>query len=275
MINIVTCDWLKDKKREEDIVIVDVRFQLQDPDAGRTAYLEGHIPGAVYLDLNKDLSAKPQKHGGSHPLPDVDTFSAKLRHIGVSQDKTVVIYDAHNDMFASRMGWLLYYIGHENVNLLDGGLDAWIEEGNELTTDIPTLNEGTFQPRVRSNEIVDMNTVKGRDKDALLIDSRSNERYLGKTEPMYKKSGHIPGATNSFWKGVLRENGSWKSADELREHFQDIPKNKEIIVSCGSGVSACPNVIGLKKAGFTNVKLYPGSYSDWISYEENTVEKGE
>ena len=275
MINIVTCDWLKDKKREENIVIVDVRFQLQDSDAGRKAYLEGHIPGAVYLDLKKDLSGIPQKHGGSHPLPDVDTFAAKLRHIGVSQDKTVVIYDTKNDMFASRAGWLLYYVGHKNVNLLDGGLDAWVKEGNELTTEIPTLSEGTFQPHVRTNETVDMNTVKGRSEDVVLIDSRSYDRYLGKTEPLYKKSGHIPGATNVFWKGVLREDGSWKNTDELESHFQDIPKDKEIIVSCGSGVSACPNVIGLKKIGYTNVKLYPGSYSDWISYEENTVEKGE
>lgn len=276
MSHLVTCDWLKKKKREEDIVIIDVRFQLKDPDAGQMAYLEGHIPGAVYLDLKKDLSDKPGKHGGSHPLPDVEMFAAKLGHIGISNDTTVVIYDSHNNMFASRMGWLLHYVGHDKAYLLDGGLDAWIADGNEVTTEVPMLHEKEFHPHVRTEETVDMEDVKGRGEATVLIDSRSNDRYLGKTEPMYKKAGHIPGAVNFFWKDVLRKSGDWKSEEELKEHFKDLPKNKEIIVSCGSGVSACPNIMALKTAGFTNVKLYPGSYSDWISYDENTTEtKGE
>lgn len=269
---LVTNDWLKEKQQKEHIVIIDVRFQLKDPDAGRKAYLQGHIPGAVYLDLKKDLSGKPGKHGGSHPLPDMDMFASKLGSIGISDDVKVVIYDEENDMFAARMWWLLYYVGHDNAYLLDGGLNAWVEEGNDLTTEVPTLDARTFKQQVRENEIVDMEVVRDRDDDTVLIDSRSNDRYLGKSEPMYKKAGHIPGAVNYFWKDVLGENGKWKDTDELARHFENLNKDDPIIVSCGSGVSACPNVVALKSAGFTNVKLYPGSYSDWISYDENTTE---
>ncbi|HLR02597.1 MAG TPA: sulfurtransferase [Virgibacillus sp.] len=272
---LVTCDWLKKKQHEENIVVIDVRFQLKDSDAGRKAYLEGHIPGAVYLDLNKDLSSKPVKHGGSHPLPEMDVFAAKLGSIGITDDTTVVIYDENNDMFAARMWWLLYYVGHENTYLLDGGLKAWVEDGNELTTEVPALHARTFEPRIRENETVDMETVRDRGEKVVLIDSRSPDRYSGKTEPMYKKAGHIPGAINYFWKDVLRENGGWKNTDELSDHFNALDKDDEIIVSCGSGVSACPNVIALKSAGFKNVKLYPGSYSDWISYDENETETEE
>lgn len=268
----VTSDWLRENKHDKDMVIVDVRFQLQDPDAGRKAYLEGHIPGAVYLDLNKDLSGTPEKHGGSHPLPDIDTFAAKLGSIGISNDTAVVIYDAQNDMFASRAWWLLYYVGHEHAYMLDGGLEAWVAKGYELTTDVPALNAEEFHPHVRMDETVDMEAVKDRAEDSVLLDSRSKDRYLGETEPRYNKAGHIPGAKNYFWKNVLDGNGYWKNADDLAAHFKNLPKDGEIIVSCGSGVSACPNVVALKRAGFTNVKLYPGSYSDWISYDENKTE---
>jgi thiosulfate/3-mercaptopyruvate sulfurtransferase len=256
-------------------VIIDTRFSLGDPDAGRKAYLAGHIPGAVYLDLDKDLSGKAQKHGGNHPLPEMDTLAAKLGHIGIDHDTTVVIYDEKNDMFAARCWWLLHYMGHEKVYLLDGGLTAWTDAGNEVTTALPALEAKEFRPQFREGDTVDMTEVKERSKDAVLIDSRARERYLGKKEPMYRRSGHIPGAKNFFWKNVLAADGSWKSDEELKQHFADVPKDAEVIVSCGSGVSACPNIIGLKKAGFTNVKLYPGSFSDWISYGENQIEKQE
>lgn len=275
MIEFVTSEQLKAMKQEEDIVTVDVRFELSDPDAGRKAYLEGHILGAVYLDLDRDLSGKVGKHGGSHPLPDIATITAKLGHVGIANDTKVVIYSANNDMFASRMAWLLYFVGHDDVYLLDGGLEAWVNMGYELTIETPTLEPKEYHPHVRIDETVDMETVRDRGDDIVLIDSRAKDRYLGKTEPRYKKAGHIPGATNFFWKDVLKENGEWKSNDELEDHFSDLSKDKEIIVSCGSGVSACPNVIALKAAGFNNVKLYPGSFSDWISYDENKVEKGE
>ena len=274
---LITVDRLKRRleDKQNNTVIIDVRFQLNDPDAGRKAYLEGHIPGAVYLDLNKDLSGKVEKHGGSHPLPDIDTLAAKIGQIGIDHETKVIIYDLNNDMFAARCWWLLHYMGHEKVYLLDGGLTAWVEAGNETTTELPKLEAKEFEPNLLADEVVDIADVKEKKEETILIDSRAKERYLGKSEPMYKKAGHIPGAKSFFWKGILAEDGSWKSQEELERHFAELPKDAEVIVSCGSGVSACPNIIALKKAGFQHVKLYPGSFSDWISYDENEIEKKE
>ncbi len=184
--------------------------------------MEGHIPQAVYLDLNKDMSAKPAKHGGSHPLPDMEMFAAKIGNIGIGHDTTIVIYDQQNDMFAARLWWLLYYAGHEHVYLLDGGLDAWVEQGYEVTTEIPKLEAVNFIPQYREHEKVDIEEVKEKlkNKSATLIDSRSKERYLGKTEPLYAKAGHIPGARHFSGKvfSTRMENGrirkSWRSTSD-------------------------------------------------------------
>lgn len=278
-MSLISIKRLKNRleNNQSNTVIIDVRFQLNDPDAGRKAYLESHLPGAVYLDLNKDLSGKVERHGGSHPLPDTELFARKIGNLGIDHDTSVVIYDQSNDMFAARLWWLLDYMGHEKVYILDGGYDHWVEEGNDVTDAVPRLEAKEFQPVPRPNQMVNIEEVKEKlkDKSAILIDSRAHDRYLGKTEPLYGKSGHIPGAKNFFWKDVLNKEGWWKKAGELTSHFKSLSKDDEIIVSCGSGVSACPNVLALRKAGYQNVKLYPGSFSDWISYEENVVEKKE
>ncbi|MBY7142217.1 sulfurtransferase [Virgibacillus sp. NKC19-3] len=279
MTYLISVNRLKKRleNNQRNTVIVDVRFQLDDPDAGRKMYLENHLPGAVYMDLNKDLADRAQKHGGKHPLPDMDMFTAKIGKIGIDHQTSVVIYDQENDMFAARLWWLLHYLGHEKAYVLDGGYARWVAEGNDVTDEIPILEEKDFHPAVRENQIADIEEVKEKleENAAVLIDSRAKDRYLGKTEPLYVKAGHIPGARNFFWKDVLTEKGSWKKKEELQTHFESLPKDKEIIVSCGSGISACPNVLALKAAGYTNVKLYPGSFSDWISYEENEVAMGE
>ncbi|MDY0406977.1 sulfurtransferase [Virgibacillus sp. 179-BFC.A HS] len=275
MTYLISVDRLK-KREKENTVIVDVRFDLQDAQAGK-AYIQAHIPGAVYLDLNQDLSSKKQKHGGSHPLPDMELLAAKLGNIGIGPDTTVVIYDADNDMFAPRLWWLLHHLGHEKAYVLDGGFKRWVDEGNPTTAEIPRSQPKTFRLNPKHSDTVDINQVKEKlaGNEAILIDSRAKDRYLGKTEPLYKKAGHIPGAKNYFWKNVLDDSGKWKTIEALQDHFKDLPKDKEIIVSCGSGVSACPNILALKTAGFSNVKLYPGSFSDWISYDDNPVAKGE
>lgn len=261
----------------DDVVLVDVRFQLNDEEAGRKQYIKSHIPGAVYLDLNRDLASKVKKHGGNHPLPDLDEFVAKLGNIGIDNNTTVVVYDKENDMFAARLWWLLHYVGHEKVYVLEGGFNQWVEAGNEVTNEITPLQKKTFRPKVRTDLTVTMEEVKDKiyNRQAVVIDSRSKDRYLGIHEPMYRKAGHIPGAVNFFWKDIFTDKGTWKSVEELKRHFATIPKNEEIIVSCGSGVSACPNIIALKQAGYENVKLYPGSFSDWISYDENDIELDE
>ena len=274
---LMTVTELEKRLNASDIIPIDVRFQLNDPEAGRSAYEKSHIPGAVYLDLKEDLSGKAEQHGGSHPLPGRKRLADKLGQSGMDRETTVVIYGESNDMFSARCLWLFHHLGHEKAFILDGGWSEWVKEGNRVTTEIPNYPPKTFIPGQRKDDTVDMPDVKQKmdEKSAVLIDSRARERYLGETEPLYGKAGHIPGAKNYFWKEVLDDEGNWKSLNELEHHFSDLPKDEEIIVSCGSGVSACPNVLALKQAGFKNVKLYPGSFSDWISYEDNPVEKGE
>lgn len=278
MSYIVSVEWLKEslEPAKDDLVIIDARYDLNDPKFGKQAYEKGHIPGAVHLDLKKDLSGKVMKHGGSHPLPPIDLMAKKLSKIGVDHATTVVIYDQDNDMYAARAWWMLHYLGHEQIFVLDGGFKRWVEKGYPVTTEDPKLSEKAFHPQP-IDIVVHVDGVKKKlqEASAILIDSRSKERYLGKEEPLYTKAGHIPGAKNFFWKDVFNENGLWKSEASLKEHFSALPKDEEIIVSCGSGVSACPNYIGLKMAGFHNVKLYPGSFSDWISYEDHEVSKKE
>ena len=276
---VVTKEWLKTRQRNNhaDTIVIDVRFNMAEPEAGRKSYEEGHIPHAVYLDLNKDLSGPAQKHGGGRPLPDVHTLSEKLGALGINQDKTVVIYDQKNGIFAARAWWLLHYLGHEKVYVLEGGFKGWTKDKNEVTRKVKALKSTIFEPNVRGNETVDMEQVKANihEKTAVLIDSRARDRYLGKEEKMHDKAGHIPGAKNFFWKDVLNEDGKYKNTDELAAHFSSLSKDDEIIVSCGSGISATPNILALKTLGYKNVKLYPGSFSDWISYEDNELETKE
>lgn len=279
MSYIVTAQWLYEQlnTQKEDIVVIDVRFDMGNPMAGEEAYSKSHLPEAFFLDIDKDLSGKIEAHGGNHPLPNMHTLAKKLGAIGVEKQKRVVLYDEEGGMFAARAWWLLHYMGHNAVYLLEGGWQGWLAKGFDVTDEVPTRQPVVFQPSLRENAVVHMEEVreKGKEQAAFILDSRSRDRYLGNTEPLYAKAGHIPGAKNFFWKYVLHEDGTWKNKEELEQLFSSLPKEEEIIVSCGSGISACPNIIGLKMAGFQNVKLYPGSFSDWISYADNRVEKTE
>lgn len=276
---IVTKEWLRQELNndQENITVIDVRFDMAHPEAGQENYKNEHIPSAVYLDLNKDLSGPAEKHGGGHPLPDVHLFAKKLGDLGISNDQHIVVYDQDNGMFAGRAWWLLHYIGHEHVYVLDGGFKDWVEAAYDVTNEEVEKEVAIFTPHVRQDAIVDITGVKENvnKRSAILIDSRAKSRYLGEEEPMYAKAGHIPGAKNYFWKNVLNEDGTYKSKEELAVHFASLSKDEEIIVSCGSGVSACPNILVLKELGYENVKLYPGSFSDWISYEDNELETKE
>lgn len=276
---IVSEKWLKQRleSQSENTVVIDVRFNMAEPESGEEMYKQEHIPHAVYLDINKDLSGPVKEHGGGHPLPSVDVFAHKLGEIGVDHDQTVVVYDQGDGMFAGRAWWLIHYVGHKNVYVLDGGFKKWVEAGNDVTNKIPEKVPTIFETKVLKTDIVDVEYVKENinKQSAILIDSRSRSRYLGKEEPMYAKAGHIPGAKNFFWKNVLNENGTYKHIEELAKNFSALRKEDEIIVSCGSGISACPNILALKTLGYENVKLYPGSFSDWISYEDHELETKE
>lgn len=277
MSHIVSVHWLRNRMQFDDtLAIIDTRYDLNDPNLGKDLYKKSHIPGAIYFDLKDHLSGKVKKHGGSHPLPSVEDFAKTIGEHGIDNITTIIVYDDGNNMYASRAWWMFHYIGHKAVYILDGGFNAWMNKGYEVTEEVPKRKRKTFTPEpVDMTVHIDELKKKLQNKSAVLIDSRSRERYLGKEEPLYHKAGHIPGAKNFFWQEVFTEDGFWKSEEKLREHFTSLNKTDEIIVSCGSGVSACPNIVALKMLGYKNVKLYPGSFSDWISYDDNPVVTGE
>ncbi|CQR55533.1 sulfurtransferase [Paenibacillus riograndensis] len=284
----VTKRWLLARLYEPEQTIVDCRFTLGKPEAGRESYEQEHIPGAVYLDLEHDLSSPVGEHGGRHPLPDPQVLAARLAKLGIGNGSRIVAYDDESGMNAARLWWLLRYLGHENVFILEGGFSAWKAEKFPVTDHQPVRVPSSFEPKVQPQMLADVNEVRRiselsaaaavpASSSALpvLIDSRAHERYLGLEETLDKKAGHIPGAVNFFWKNTQNTDGSVKSAEQLQEHFAGLDKDAEIIVYCGSGVTACPNVLALEKAGYKNVRLYPGSWSDWISYEGNPIATGE
>src|SRR5690625_2132336 len=270
----VSVDWLKERiDGREKIVIIDARYDLHEPNLGKSLYLKSHLPGAIYFDLKEHLSGQVEKHGGSHPLPRIDDFAKTLGEHGIDQQTTVVVYDAGVGMYAARAWWMIHYMGHQDVYILDGGFNEWINKDYPVTNIVPAPEKKDFQAKPL-NIAVHLDELKGKlaDQSAILIDSRSRERYLGREEPLYSKAGHIPGAVNYFCEEVFTKEGLWKDSTELTKHFSALKKSDEIIVSCGSGVSACPNIVALKMAGYENVKLYPGSFSDWISYDDHPVE---
>jgi thiosulfate/3-mercaptopyruvate sulfurtransferase len=246
-------------------VTIDCRFSLADAQAGRRQYDAGHIPGAHYLDLNQDLSSPVGKHGGRHPLPDVEELAKKLGAIGIRPGVTqVVVYD-DGLAFAARCWWLLRYLGHEAVRVLDGGFKGWVAAGYGVTNEVPIAQPAEFVARVRSEWVVDIEAVKAR-KDlpgVVLIDAREGDRYRGEREPIDPVAGHIPGAVNYPWIDILDEAGYFSLDD--RQRWANLEAN-EIIVYCGSGVTACANLLSLEAAGITGAKLYAGSWSDWCSY---------
>ncbi|SEP65877.1 sulfurtransferase [Piscibacillus halophilus] len=259
---------------EEDVIFADCRFNLQDSQWGMEQYQHRHIPNAVYFDLEKDLSGEVKSTGGRHPLPSLDTFTARLAERGINRDTTVVVY-CQNRAFSSRMYWLLKFIGHPNVYLMNGGIQDWMETGYSVTKSNPIQSKSQYGDyQIQEHLVADMPYVKQHKEEerVVLIDSRSYERYLGKHEPIDHKAGHIPGAVNSDWTKILDENQLFKAKDNLKEYFMNYQDANEIIVYCGSGVTAAPNVVALWRAGFRNVRLYVGSFSDWISYEENEIE---
>ncbi|SHH47071.1 sulfurtransferase [Tepidibacter thalassicus] len=275
MKNLVSVEWLKNNIDKENLVVVDCRFDLQTPSYGKDSYQKGHIKGAFYMDMNKDLAGEVEEHGGRHPLPDLNIFKEKIENIGIGNNTIVVAYDDGEIAGASRFWWILKYLGHEKVYILSGGIKKWVEKKYPLTQDIPSKNKKEFNINLNEQIIVDMFEVREKkDKEnVIIVDSRSKERYRGEFEPIDKVAGHIPGAKNYFWKDVL-ENNELKEYNKLKDHFKDLEKYEEVIVHCGSGITGCVNFVALDEIGI-NSKLYVGSWSDWISYSENEIAKGD
>lgn len=267
--SIVSSQWLSEHLNDPDVTIVDCRFSLADAELGHQQYLTSHIPGAFYLHLNRDLSSPVGKHGGRHPLPNLEQFAEKLANIGVNSSQTlVVVYDDSRLAFASRLWWLLRYLGHDRVAVLDGGFSPWQQQGYSVTAELPEPKQGLFSVQLDPESVVDIETVKAQ-KDSpgvVLVDSREPGRYRGEYEPIDPVAGHIPGAVNYAWQEVTDDRGFVKSVEEQRRHWSELQSAQEAIVYCGSGVTACVNLLSLHLAGVPNAKLYAGSWSDWCSY---------
>src|SRR5690625_2714952 len=216
----VTPKELKEMLHREEVIIIDVRSHLQNPDLGMSLYKKSHVPTAHYLHLKKDLSSEMKEHGGNHPLPNINELAEKLGEMGVGHETKVVFYDENNGMYAARAWFLLYYMGHENVFVLDGGFAAWTKAGYDVTDEIPPKRKVEFQPRLKTETVIDKENVRQLDiKKKVLLDSRTKERYLGIKEPLYDKAGHIPGAKHYFWQDVLDGHGNYKSKEQLKAHF--------------------------------------------------------
>jgi thiosulfate/3-mercaptopyruvate sulfurtransferase len=260
-------------------VVFDTRHDLADGEKGRKAYAAGHIPGACFLHLDEDLSGTKNGTNGRHPMPDLADFAQRMGSRGVSPATQVVVYDDAGGSFAVRLWWMLRWLGHERVAVLDGGLPQWVKEGRPVSTDTPAPRKGSFAPKPQLGATVDAHYVERfrEDPAVKLMDARAAERFQGQQESIDPVAGHVPGAINRFWKSNLQPDGRFKTAAALREEFlaalggTDPAKSLQM---CGSGVTACHNIFAMELAGLPGARLYPGSWSEWCSDSTRPVARG-
>jgi thiosulfate/3-mercaptopyruvate sulfurtransferase len=262
------------------LAIIDCRFDLQNPDAGHRAYLAAHIPGAHYVDLNRDLSAPVGLSTGRHPLPSPTVLVRRLGDLGVGDDTQVVAYDEANGSFAARLWWLLRWLGHDAVAVLDGGLQAWRSSGGALESgEAATPHVERFTPRPALQPVMSTAELEQalQDPSSLLVDARAAERFAGVVEPIDAVAGHIPGAVNHPFTQNLGADQHFLPAALLRERWQERLAGRQpskLIAMCGSGVTACHNLLSLEVAGLPGATLYAGSWSEWIRDPRRPVTQG-
>jgi thiosulfate/3-mercaptopyruvate sulfurtransferase len=279
--NLISAQELLAIAAQDHLVIIDCRHDLMAPDAGQQAYTAGHIPGARFMHVDQTLSGnKYDAQGifqGRHPLPNIDDFIAKLRKVGINHDSQVIVYDAQAGMFAARLWWMLRWIGHTNVAVLNGGLPAWIAAGGPLSTESTTPSLGDIRAQASTIKIASVDEILSniRTQQYTVVDARSPDRYRGENETMDAVGGHIPGAKNRFFKDNLNSNGEFKSAQQLQEEWRAIITQADhAIMQCGSGVTACHNLLALDVAGLNGARLYPGSWSQWSADPTRPVATG-
>jgi thiosulfate/3-mercaptopyruvate sulfurtransferase len=267
---LVTTQELASHLRDPDWVVFDTRHDLMDVEKGRKAYAAGHIPGAYFLHVDEDLAGPKTGKNGRHPLPDIRQFAARLDARGVTPQSQVVVYDDMGGNFAVRLWWMLRWLGHERVALLDGGWPLWVKEGRPVTTEAPAPRKGAFVPRPQPGATVDTPFVERvREDPAIrLLDARAAERFKGLQEPIDPVAGHIPGAVNRFWQKNLQPDGRFKTPQALRDELitaLDGAAAASAVHMCGSGVTACHNLFAMELAGLSGGRLYPGSWSEWCA----------
>lgn len=277
---LMSCEELLGCVDDEHLRIVDCRFNLMEPEAGRAQYLDGHIPNAVYADLDQDLAAPAGPATGRHPLPDVAAFAATLGRLGVSSETHVIVYDQASGALASRLWWLLRWAGHDRVSLLDGGIARWQTLHMPVEVGQQDVAETLFVPELRPELEIPIGEIVATlpDVSALrLVDAREAQRFLGVAEPIDPVAGHIPGALNVPFACSLQDDGRWKHPDALQELWKEAlgdGLNSPWCVMCGSGVTACHLVISALLAGLPEPRVFVGSWSEWIRDPLRPVNRG-
>lgn len=256
---LLAASWLRERLGDPEVRVVDCRFRLGEPGAGERLWREGHIPGAAFMDLDRELASQAGERG-RHPLPHPDAFQAAARRAGIGPDTLVVAYDEAAEGGAARLWWLLRHFGHDRVAVLDGGLRGWRAEGGPLEADAEHPPSGAFVARAREGDTAEAEALSG----SLLLDARAPERYRGDLEPIDPVAGHIPGAANLPF-AELAPDGRFLAPGELRARFEaaGAEPGRELVAYCGSGVSACVLLLAAELAGLEPARLYPGSWSEW------------
>lgn len=265
-MHLVNIEFIK-----ENPVVIDCRYDMTNPPYGQEVYNKGHLKGAYYVDLDKDMTSPVDLHGGRHPLKDLEVFTQQMASFGIDQTTKVLIYDNGEYAMATRLWFMLRLIGLKAVYILEGGYEAIVSAGLEVTSEVPEKRHSDLVMDYQDHLICDMNyTKKALTKaSSLVVDSRSPERHAGLEEPFDKIAGRIPGTVNYFWKDLFQD-GRIKDYGKIEAHFLEMNNYDEVIVHCGSGITGCVNMFFMSEVGIGS-KLYLGSYSDWVSYDDNEV----
>jgi thiosulfate/3-mercaptopyruvate sulfurtransferase len=262
---LVDVDWLLAHAGDPGIAVVDCRWKLGEPGAGEDLYLAGHVPGAAFMDVDRDLAAPPGD-GGRHPLPGPAEFERAASRAGIRSDSLAVAYDESGEAGAARLWWLLRHFGHERASILDGGLAAWRVAGGALEAGRAEVPPGDFTARPLGDDIADADEIAAGNRPLVLVDARAAERYRGEREPIDPVAGHIPGAVNVPF-AELAPGGRFLPSAEIKERLAaaGVAPGADVVAYCGSGVSATVVVAAAAVAGIEAVRLYPGSWSEWCN----------